>query len=234
MSTISFSKEELGTYVRESAYKPTPDAVVRYRCSDCFYDGRDTQAEVVMPGGIVGEYAIVSSMAQSYGYEIAPHKVVQIVEGLPTIPRSKQYSCAYCAQLLADPQSFNAPGVQQLIDQPDPNLKPQHLEGAIVKIKGDYTVPASSFVENVSGKYALRLYLFHQTFLDAKHRELARRLIDEEVIRLLPGLDEEYLYEILADATETQFLLAITKTTQNLPIYAVTFSPDGQFTIEEL
>lgn len=110
----------------------------------------------------------------------------------------------------------------------------EFFSGAILQVRGNYSIPSMfSFTmmeENLQGK----LFIFHATIADKTHRIIAKKLIEEEAVKLFPGTDEEYLYEILSEATEDYLFETLKKLVKGLPIFLVDFKEDGSFKVEEM
>lgn len=109
-----------------------------------------------------------------------------------------------------------------------------HFNGAILHIRGNYSLEQAFSFPNKEGIKIGELFIFHESFVNIKHRELAKKLIQDKVVSLFPGCDEEYLYEALSDATENYLFDLLKKQAEGLPLYLVEFEEDGSFLVREM
>jgi len=113
----------------------------------------------------------------------------------------------------------------------DPGKK---YDGALLQIKGGYSVKPEFSMKTAEGFVKGELFVFQETVANKKHRILAKKLIAEKSLKLFPGCDDEYLYEALAEVTETFIYESLKKSSPGLPIFHVHFDDDGTFTVKEM
>ncbi|OGK11615.1 hypothetical protein A2954_06715 [Candidatus Roizmanbacteria bacterium RIFCSPLOWO2_01_FULL_37_12] len=123
---------------------------------------------------------------------------------------------------------------EKLKGQKNTQVLKEKYEGAILQIRGVYSVKPEFALRSEEGFVKGELYVFHETATNKNHRDLAKELIEVKAVQLFPGCDEEYLYEALSEVTETYLYQTINKVAAKLPIYYVKFDEDGSFTVKDM
>jgi len=118
--------------------------------------------------------------------------------------------------------------------QNKPSQLSNRYNGAILQIKGQYTVNSLFSLRTEARLIKGVMFIFQETLINRQHRILAKKLIGEKAVKLFPGCDEEYLYEILTEVTESHLFETLKKLASGLPIFQVSFDSDGSFTLEEM
>lgn len=112
--------------------------------------------------------------------------------------------------------------------------KHEAFSGAILQIRGNYSVSSAFSVSSNRGEIQGKLFIFHETITNRNHRVISKKLIGEKAVKLYPGTDEEYLYEVLSETTENYVIETVKRLASGLPLYLVKFADSGSFTIEEM
>ncbi len=110
----------------------------------------------------------------------------------------------------------------------------ERFNGAVLQIRGDYSIKPEFSVHMKHGNITGKLFVYQETEINKRHRELSNKLVQNKAVTLFPGTDEEYLYEVLTEVTEERFFETIKKQAKDLPIYLVKFDSEGGFTVEEM
>lgn len=113
-------------------------------------------------------------------------------------------------------------------------LKGEHREGAILMVKGGLGVYPQYQLATDQGKKLVEVFVYHQSFVDTRHRLLAKKLVEDKAVKLYPGVDEEYLYEVLSDEAENHLFETAKRLAQSLPVYLVEFDESGNFKVEDM
>lgn len=108
------------------------------------------------------------------------------------------------------------------------------FNGAILQIRGNYSVKPTFSISTDDGDLNGNLFVFHETIANQIHRKISDKLIKNKAVKLFPGTDEEYLYEVLSESTEEQLYETLKKLALDLPIYLVEFKDDGSFKVKEV
>lgn len=114
-----------------------------------------------------------------------------------------------------------------------PILKEKY-DGAVLQIRGEYSVNPEFALKTEEGFVKGELFVFHETYTNENHKILAEKLIEEKAVKLYPGCDKEYLYQAISEVTETYLYEALRKVAHGLPIFQVNFDTDGTFSIKEM
>lgn len=109
-----------------------------------------------------------------------------------------------------------------------------NFDGAIVQIIGNYSIQSTFSIESAEGNRGGKLFIYHQTAINKTYRKLSEKLIQNEAVKLFPGCDKEYLYEVLSDVTESHFYEISKKRASELPMYLVEFDENGGFNITDM
>ena len=112
-------------------------------------------------------------------------------------------------------------------------LKEKYV-GAVLQIRGEYSVKSEFSLGTAEGFLKGELFIFHETSINKFHKLLAEKLIDEKTVKLFPGCDEEYLYEAISEVTETYLYETLRKLAPGLPVFQVIFDAGGSFDIKEM
>ena len=114
-------------------------------------------------------------------------------------------------------------------------LEGDHQEAAAVFIRGNYGIYPQGIVKTDSGnEIPVQIFIYHQSLVNERHRELAKKLIENKAVELPEGTGGEYLYEALSDTSDVHLLETVKRLAKGLPIYQITFEDGGGFKIEDL
>jgi len=114
-------------------------------------------------------------------------------------------------------------------------LQGDHGESAVIFVKGNYGVLPRFKLGREEGGREGQMFVFHNTFVDARHHILARKLIESKAFELEGGLEEEYVYSVLFDACENHLMETAKRLAKGLPIFEVQFfESKNRFEVKEL
>lgn len=210
-----------------------------------------------IPGGDLGELLVILAAANSYGYEVDLNTYLNTFIDLIGGEEYFSYhnegnshsnlsntSCRYIKQIY---EHFSDYALTQdnitAVDQKLSIIKTNHhmaypqvndvSEEAVLIINGPYGVyPRFSF-QTDNGMVSGSLYIFHRSLSDTRHKLLAKKLFENNAVKLFDGCDEEYLYHTLTETMDTHFFQTISTVTKNLPIYTITFHEDGSYELAQ-
>lgn len=209
---------------------------------------------LAIAGADAGELALLFVCANSYGFEIdyekAYQSLVDVVGGEKNLNFHTDHhakhgliigGCGHIKQMTLDPKAYNITTNQiQTIKQHLTKAKQQgaketilegdHIERAVLLVTGNWSVKT----RYLSGDALLEVFVHHQSLIDQRHRAIIKKLIENNAVKLLDGQDEEYLYEALSSQTEDHLMETAKKLAKGLPIFLVSFSPDGSFKLKEM
>lgn len=226
------------------------------RCIDGRYENAEDLAPLAIAGADFGDMAVLYATGRQYGFDVDREKALQSLKdvvapgklqwhtdehGDTTVPGS---GCGHLKQLRTDPAAYGLQEEdleilnQQLIKESKAGgnevlLKGEHQEGAVVFIKGNYSVKTRYQLEDETGSKLVEVFVFHRSLVDARHKVWAQKLIELGAVQLHDNLDEEYLYEVLSNTTDDHLFETAKRLAKDLPIFYVTFAEDGSFKTEQ-
>ncbi|MFH0773107.1 MAG: hypothetical protein V1922_02235 [bacterium] len=257
MQKFTLSKEQLTSLLFDNAYEVKNPLLSR--CIDGRYENSPSLPALAIQGADAGELALIFSAANICGLtlnkEQALKALVDTVGGVQNIQSHTDShaekgkvlaGCGHIKQANLDLQSYNMTeeqidfiktrftemkkqGAQEAILQGD------HGESAVVFVKGSFGVLPRFKLGKEEGGRTGQVFVFHNTFVNARHRILAKKLIALKAYELEGGLEEEYVYSVLFDACENHLMETAKRLAAGLPIYEVTFfDSKHKFDIKEL
>lgn len=254
MQKFLLSKEHILDLVRENRYRPAN--LLQSRCIDGRYEKSEDLPGLAYPGADAGQFLMVLSSAHSYGFEVDFGKAMAALEetvggrsrlGFHTDTHHEGVlsGCGHIGQAALSPKDYHveAEDVSRVVDvfreaagkgTREIVLKGEHTEGAAVIVRGDFSIYPQYTLLDQGHPKEVSVFVLSQTLIDRRHRLLAGKLLSNGAVTLQEGLDEEYLYEVFSDVTETHFLETAKRLAKGLPIYEVVFDEGGTFDILEM
>lgn len=252
MNKIILTQDNIREIVADNKYKVEEKTKYISRCIDGRYENSKDLPVLAFPGADVGELALILATANSYGFEINVEKtfksLVKVVGGennfrLHTDSHGdkniRASGCGHWKQINLDPKAYNLNEDQIKLIQDkltigqSVTLNGEHLEGAVLIVKGDYGILPQLSLYTDQGKKQVQVFVYHQTLVDERHRLLAKELIKNKAVIFKNGEDEDWLYNALSDTAENHLMETAKRLAKGLPIYSVVFKEDGSFKIEQ-
>ena len=263
MDKIILNKVQISQLILDNRY-PVAGDIFFSRCIDGRYEKKlKVEDDILLPalatpGGDLGELALILATGNAFGFEVDINKVFatlsQILGGEENfhfhtddhgdlkIPAS---GCGHWRQIQSDPKSYNlqSSDIKSLslilnavaLKMRKPIvLHGDHREGAILMIKGDWGVYPQYYFKTEEKEILVQVFVYHQTLVNKRHRLLAKKLIENQAVKLYPGCDEEYLYEVISEEGENHFFETLNNLAKGLPIFKVEFEKNGGFKIDDL
>ncbi len=252
MGALLLSEEQIRKLVSDNKYTVDKDSKYLSRC----FDDRDSAENVPslsIPGGDVGEIALILAAGNAYGFEVDIKKSFDALSGLVggrnnlsfhsniSLRQSFSGACGHFNCMRKDPAAYSIEKVQLDAIGQELNIFTQsgtktnyknHDAGALLLVRGAYSLPVRGFVDTAEGKVYAEYFVFHHSLANERHKILADVLIEKKAVRLFPGCGAEYLYEVLAEMTEQHLFETTKKLARGLPIYRIEFHEDGEYTID--
>ena len=252
MNKVILSLEQVDELVRENRYKVNPKKKFLSRCIDGRYFNEEDLPALAFPGADVGELALIFATANSYGFDVDKEKVlkslVDVIGGKENFrlhtdshadPKEPAAGCGHWKQINLDPKAYNLETKEIDFIKKNINvgksitLEGEHMEGAVLLVKGNWGVLPQAHLETDQGKRLVEVFVYHQSLVDERHRVLTKALIKNEAVHFLNGEDEEWLYHALSDVSENHLMETARRLAKGLPIYQVVFVADGNFKVEQ-
>lgn len=252
MNKFILNLETVHDLVQENRYKVDDKNKFISRCIDGRYPNTEGLPALAFPGADVGELALILATANSYGFDIDPKKVIatliKVIGGAQNFqkhtdshadPKVVAGGCGHWKQINLDPKAFslgdkNLEFIKKNINiGKSVTLQGDHLEGAVLIIRGDWGVYPQFQLEEDPGKRLVEVFVYQQSLVDQRHKKLAQELIKNKAIKFYNGEDEEWLYNALSDVSEIHLMETAGRLAKGLPIYEVKFDDEGGFKINQ-
>jgi len=257
MQKYTLSKPQLASVLFENAYEVSNPLLSR--CIDGRYNNSDSLPGLAIQGADAGELALIFATANSCGFTLDMKQslkaLVETVGGVQNIQFHTDShadqnivlgGCGHIIQASLDLKSYNL--TQEQVDfiktqfgemkkkgAVETVLHGSHEESAVVFIKGNFGVQPRFKLGGEDGGRAGMIFTFHNTFVDARHHILAKKLIELGSFELEGGLEEEYIYSMLFDTCENHLMETAKRLATGLPIYEVQFfESKNKFEIKDL
>ena len=256
MKKIKLNSSQVQFLVKENSYPVDEENKFLSRCIDGRYKNSFDLPALALPGGDLGELALIIACANDFGLEIDYEKVFQIL--IKVVGGIKNFSyhtdshhgglalgCGHFAQMGKDFVAYNLKKNDiAFIEEKLKFLKKEgvlptvlegsHDEGAILIVKGNFGIKPRFTIETDEGEKEVSVFVYQQTLVDKRHRILTNKLIEYKAIKLFNNLDEEYLYEVLSEEGEIHLLETVSRLASDLPLFEVIFDNSGQFSLKSL
>lgn len=257
MAKFILSLEEVRDLVSVNKYKVQSSRKFLSRCIDGRYQNEENLAAQAYPGADLGELAMILSTSRSFGFEIDREKVfkslVKVLGGEKNFALHSDHhgdknkiasGCGHFKQMNLDPQAYKLEnddldfiaeklGVVVKKGAKEVILEGDHIEGAILLVKGGWGVLPRFVLDTDQGRKEVEVFVFHQSLTDEKHRELAGELIDSKAVKFKLGEDAEYLYQVMSEVTENHLMETAKRLAPDLPVFMVEFDKEGNFEIKK-
>ncbi len=253
MNKIILSLEQVNELVRENRYKINPKTKFISRCIDGRYANDENLPSLAFPGADLGELALIMATGNSYGFDVDLDKALKSLIGviggdenfrLHTDSHADQNvpagGCGHWKQINLDSKAYSLGGKEIDLIKKNLNigksivLEGDHIEGAVLMVKGGWGVYPQAHLETNQGKRLVEVFVYHQSLVDERHRVLAKELIKNKAVKFYNGEDEDWLYNAFCEMSENHLMETARRLAKGLPIYEVIFEEDGDFKINNI
>ncbi len=244
------SKDQVYEIVKENQYSICEPKLLG-RCFLGEFKNTSDLPALSLPGGDLGELAILLSTAQNYGFEIdlnkAADELFQLTGGnkhlISESAKNELKTCPYFRHIFEDAASYNLDpaSLESLLKilksfVPEFEIPAQrryiHEHAFLIFESSQGLYPQYSF-ETMEGSLESRILVLHKTLVDERHKLLAQKLIDNKCVQLYDNLDCDYLYEVLSETTEVHMYETVRFIDPKLPIYSVKINEKQDISIEQ-
>jgi hypothetical protein len=255
MQKFILSKDHLYELITENRYAVKD--TVKSRCIDGRYAAKENLPALAYPGADAGLFLTILSSGHEYGFDVDLMKswetLVSSVGGeqalsFHTDTHSKDTlfgGCGHVREAFSHPSDYDLGlDAEQIVHSlfrkaldkgaVETVLAGEHDEGAVVLVRGNYGIYPRFTLMDQGHPKQVSIFVFHQTLVDARHRQLASMLIENKAVDLPDGCDDEYLYEVFSEVSENHLLETTKRLGKGLPIYEVLFDEGGTFEIIEM
>ena len=249
MAKIVLTKEQINQLIFKNRYPIIEEKKFFSCCFEEVFEDKENPCPLTLPGGDLGEMAVILATGNDFGFEIDFEKAFESLSKLIGGERNfsfhnhlfSSFDCSYWQEVKKEPKAFNLTQreinlLQKktkhfLVNQK--SLKKDSYKTAVLLIKGYWSVYPRYFLETEEGKKEVSVFLYQKTLVDNRRKILAKKLIDEKAVKLYAGCDAEYLYQVMSEEGEIHLFEAITRLAKDLPIFQVNFDEEGGFTVEK-
>lgn len=256
MSTYILDKTQVNDLILQNKYPVDQSRKFISRCIDGRYEYIVGLPALALPGGELGQLAIIYAAANDYGFVIDHEKVFmvvcEVIGGIKnfsvhsdTNTYSLKTGCGHAKALHSNPSAYSLTEKDiSLLDTQisyvaehgarETVVHGDHHEGAMITIRGSYGVYPRYDIDVGGIIRTIETFVFHQSLVDERHKVIAKKLVEEGAVTLVEGCDEEYLYTVLTEMTDVHLLETAKCLAKGLPMYAVVFKNEGAFDLEDL
>ncbi|CAN5163376.1 hypothetical protein BH09PAT2_BH09PAT2_10740 [soil metagenome] len=245
------TNDQVHEIVSENQYS-IPEHKYRGRCFSGEFKNSFHLPALALPGGDLGQLAILLSAAVGYGFEIDMNKAAgelfQLTQGNEHLSNStakfELNNCAYFQHLVKNASSYNLdpPSLELLQAQiqkivPGFEAKNKHThshEHALLILESSQGLYPQYTFETYQGTTESRVLIFHKTLVDLRHKVLAKMLVEKQIVTLYEDLDEDYLYEVLSETAELHLFETTNFIDPKLPIYTAKIDKEQNISIKLL
>lgn len=258
MKRVILTKEQVQELVLANKFKVNPQKKFISRCLDGRYEKSPNLPAMAMAGADIGEIALVTATGNNFGFTVDMQKttdvLIEIVGGIKNFSfhtdshadqKTAGIGCGHIKNIVTDWKAYSMNEDQAKLLQKIANdlrkkgaqemvLHGEHEEGSVVIVRGNYGLFPQLHLETNGEVKQIQTFVFQQSLVNERHHVLAKKLIENKAVKLLEGLDEEYLYEALSDMTELHFFETAKRLASGLPICEVVFDEKGNFEIKDM
>lgn len=248
---IFLNKDQVYEFVADSIYAPQENLKFASRCYDGRHLNEPSLPALALPGGDAGELALLYAAATSYSFEIDYDKAFSVLSDLVGGVEQLSYhtdvdgECEHIADMKKDLEAYSLKPEQmdtlekqlQVIKKKQKNqivLKGDHREGAVLIVKGEYGIYPQGEVRTELASAQVQVFVYHQGLAESRRKVFTKELIENKAVTLFDGLDEEYLYQVLTDVSDTHLFETSKRIAHGLPLYSVDIESPAKIKIKEL
>ena len=244
---MNLTKDQIQDLIFTNKYKVEPSQKFLSRCIEGCYEAGKNLHPLSMAGADAGELAVLYATANAYGFEMNEEKAYETL--LEIIGGAQNFSiheeCTHMKQIRLessayslDPDQIDLISTQISQAEKKGANKTKMKEGgraeAVIQITGDWSIYPQYHIQTSHGSVPVLVHVFHKSLTDARHKILAKKLIENKAVTLYDDLDDEYLYQVISTETEDHLFETLKRIASGLPLYEVEFESNGNFEIKEL
>lgn len=222
------------------------------RCFSGHFENSINLPALALPGGDIGELAVLYSASLAYGFEVNLVESIKVIEDIVGTRKSDTYQhsglncaeeCRYLHLLSESPEiySIKKDAVTDLFStieqsrigsKTSSGFKELYRESACVIVDGNVGILPHYIFETYEQKIDARIFIYHKTFVDQRRHKISEALVERKAVKLYKGLSEEYLYEVISEIGDSHVIETINKIDSKIPIYSAVITPSGVIKIE--
>lgn len=229
-----------------------PAEKYRSRCFSGNFINNTELPALALPGGDIGEIAVLYSASNEYGFECNLKSSVNILKEVVAKSKNSKYKqvfsisakdCKYLHFLSEDPEKYSLSkemikDIFSYIEQPKLQENPFKSEkkGMIEKscliVQGNKGILPQYTFKDYTQTFDASVFVYHKSLVNERRKVFIKDLVRHKAVKLNDGLHEEYLYEILSDMAEFHLFTFLTQIDLHIPIYSVEILPNNKIKVE--
>lgn len=259
MDLINLSLEEIKGLIGDNLYQPSTNNLFLSRCFDDFNQDLSNLPVLSLPGGDLGELALILGTANNFVFEVDYQKAFEIL--IELIDGQKNFSCCrggfyslkdnqalnhYWQLILKKPADYHLS--QKEIDflkekinhikktKPlfNQEIKKEIKKTAVVVVKGEQGVYPIAEIVKAGQTITAGFFVYQKTLVDNRRQQLAKDLIRKKAVVLYPGCDWQYLYQVMTDEADYHLWTTLVNLAKELPVFEVEVKEQNQIKINYL
>lgn len=224
--------------------------IYKARCFSADYSNNLNLPALSLPGGDIGELAILIAASRIYGFDLDLSKGLDILLDVIGGKKNSTFNtlnehtlelCYYVNSLIENSIEYGLDdrGKNDLLTMLKtlglpkrfkPLQKRDH-ENACIIFEAEQGLFPNYTYDSGYGVVNAKILVFHKSFVDRRHRELCKLWYENKAVELFSGLDADYLYEIISEMTETHLFQTMKLRDPKIPLYSVSVTPNNKINV---
>ncbi len=222
------------------------------RCFSGDYDNSNELPALALPGGDIGELAILFAASRAYSFDLTLDVAVKTLRNIvgrgksTTFQHSTSHNaehCRYLHFLSENPEIygldkemiselFRTVEQSEMLPLPLSFHTQKKKENALIIVEGNEGVFPHYLFDTYNGKSDVYVQVFHKTLSDERRKLFSKKLVSSNAVVLYEGLDDTYLYEVLSEMSDVHLFETVRLIDPQLPIFTVQIPETGSIKVE--
>lgn len=223
------------------------------RCFSGHHENSNDLPALALPGGDMGELAVILAASLTYGFECNILECAKILKKVVGVAKTNNFQhsvdtaaeqCRYLHLLSENPEiySLNKESVEQLfrtLQQSELATKTGKMredkqkESACIIFQGENGLLPHYHFKDIQGDIDARIFIYHKTLIDERRKEFSQKLYQSKAVKLFEGFTDEYLYEVLSEIGDSHLFETLHMIDSNLPIYSASYITSENLEVEK-
>ena len=236
MSTKYLSDRDVEEFVIHNRYSLSGDEF-EARCFSSDYPNIPTTPGLAIPGGDVGELAILLAAANSHGFNVNLSKAIEALFKLTGQNKQlhmesanhKLNRCMHTKYMLENAASYNLnptdiDALKHTMSKWDKNyieidFSYSFSERAAIIFEATKSLYPQYLFKTQYWQSHVGVFILHKSCVDKRHKLFSEMLVQEKAVELSNGLDSDYVYDALSENTDIHFFETLRRIDPQLPIF---------------
>ncbi|MFA9288294.1 MAG: hypothetical protein ACEQSA_00235 [Weeksellaceae bacterium] len=234
------SKDIVATAIIDHVYEVPDEKESISRCfTQTVFTPEAFIPPVSLPGGDLGEFAILVAAATEYGFEFDAEKLFSSVCAFYKGDILALEPSLHLPYLFKDPHLYGLEKHIQILEKyikRDQKIQITNYHkrfAGVILVESNHGITPEWQIETDAGLVKLPVLILHKSFIDKRHQILAQQLIDTKAVELYGDLGVDYLYEVLSEMTDVHAMETLKHIDPQLPFFAAKEKEPGIFAVEQ-